>query len=50
MEIVARQMYGNQEQYKQARDEPVEYVTGNKRYFSAFSTNIDERQAEQLYK
>ena len=46
---VARQIYGNQEQYQRVREETVDYIISNKDYFSWFETEIDERLTEQLF-
>ena len=45
---VARQIYGDQEQYQKVRFEIAEWVITHKKYFSVFGTDIDERISEQL--
>ena len=45
---VARQIYGDQEQYQKVREETVDYVINHRRYFTEFETDIDERLSKQL--
>ena len=44
---VARQIYGDQEEYRKVRKWTVKWITANKSYFSNFETDIDERLSEQ---
>lgn len=44
---VARQIYGDQEQYQKVGDETVDHLIANKTNFAEFETNIDWRLSDQ---